>query len=440
MRGLALVAMWGLLAGEAWAGVNHAQASYRALEKMPEVAHAPRVNAEPLDAFLKAEEKTLEALLASHEAWAIASLDNYPPRPDALAFVANPGRSDEARRQAFLTALRVAPNSKWTLYVQPDAQEPPVTGGLLAWSDVSTVPASSVPRAGARQFVALRPGELVSALTVVATATDEPDYGLDAFLWDDSPGPWGRQYGLGPQPFGNPALVADAQAPFNRGFFYEDRVLLSVAPWATRSMVLSRFYQYSSLASLAFRTGHEYWGWRFAGLALHYVQALTQPFHASLAPGESTAKLLGYYALSRVGLPRLRNEQIRLITNRRIALDLMQAEWLDSADKALQASDKDRGYPEWNDRYVRDVVAAQSAATAPRAQTALLASLPPEWVSDPQIDLQALEPDLPPLEETLRKEPAKRTRLQALLAEWMGNFGAHSRNALRAIVKSGNLY
>ena len=30
--------------------------------------------------------------------------------------------------------------------------------------------------------------------------------------------------------------------------------------------------------------------------------------------------------------------------------------------------------------------------------------------------------------------------LQALLAEWMGNFGAHSRNALRAIVKSGNLY
>ncbi len=224
------------------------------------------------------------------------------------------------------------------------------------------------------------------------------------------------------------------------GFFFEDRLLYGVAPWAKRSMVLSRFYQYSSLASLAFRTGHEYWGWRFAGLALHYVQVLTQPYRASLAPGESTTRLLGFYTLARLGLPRLRNEQIRLIGNRRIALDLVQNEWLDSATKALQASDKDRGYPEWNDRYVRDVVAAQSAAASSRAQAILLASLPPEWVSDPQVDLQALEHDLPPLTETLRKEPAKRARLQALLSEWMGNFGAHSRNALRAIVKSGNLY
>lgn len=439
MRGLVLVA-WGLFMGQAWAGANHAQASYRALEKMPEVAHANRVSAEPLDAFLKAEEKTLEALLASHEAWAIASLENYPPRPDALAFVASPLRSDDARRQAFMTALRVAPNSKWTLYVQPDVQEGPATSGVLAWSDVSALPASSVPHASRRQFVALRPGELVSALTVVATATDEPDYGLDAYLWEDSPGPWGRQFGLGAQPFGNPALVADAQAPFNRGFFHEDRLLLGAASWATRSLVQFRFYQYSSLASLAFRTGHDYWGWRFAGLALHYVQALTQPYHASLAPGEPTAKLLGYYALSRVGLPRLRNEQIRLMANRRIALDLVQTEWLDTAEKALQASDRDRGYPEWNDRYVREVVAAQSAATAPRAQAILLANLPAEWVADPQVDLQALERDLPPLEEALRKEPSKRARLQALLAEWMGNFGAHSRNALRAIVKSGNLY
>lgn len=440
MRGLALVVWWGLSVGQACAGANHAQASYRALEKMPEVAHAPRVSAEPLEAFLKAEEKTLEALLASHEAWAMASLENYPARPEALAFVANPARNDEARRQAFLTALRVAPNSKWALYVQPEAQDPPITSGLLAWTDISPLPASSLPQASTRQFLPLRPGELVSALTVVATATDEPDYGLDAFLWEDSPGPWGRQYGLGPQPFGNPALVADSQAPFNRGFFFEDRMLLGVAPWAKRSLVLSRFYQYSSLASLAFRTGHDYWGWRFAGLALHYVQALTQPYHASLAPGESTTKLLGFYALARMGLPRLRNEQIRLIGNRRVALDLVQAEWLESADKALQASDKDRNYPEWNDRYVRDVVAAQSAAAGNRVQATLLTSLPPEWVSDPQIDLQSPERPLALLEDTLRNEPAKRTRLQALLAEWMGNFGAHSRNALRAIVKSGNLY
>ena len=41
-------------------------------------------------------------------------------RLDPLAFTAEPTRTDEARRKAFLMALRVAPNSKFALYVQPD--------------------------------------------------------------------------------------------------------------------------------------------------------------------------------------------------------------------------------------------------------------------------------------------------------------------------------
>ena len=70
------------------------------------MANAAPVTVEPLAAFLKAQEKPIENLLASQEAWAQSHLDVYPPRPAALDFKADPTRTDDARRLAFLTALR----------------------------------------------------------------------------------------------------------------------------------------------------------------------------------------------------------------------------------------------------------------------------------------------------------------------------------------------
>ena len=443
LRTLCLGLAWCVVGVQAWAGGGHAQATYRALEGMAELSQASRATVESLDSFLRAQEPTLEALLASQEAWAAATLELYPPLPDGLAFVANPQRGDDARRQAFLAALRIAPNSKLALFIEPDAKSPDAAqngGATLSLADVSPlIPYFGTVHAGKR-FVPLKPGELVSPLAVLATATDEPDYGLDTFLWEDSPTPWGKQYGLGLQPFGDPASAASSQTPFGMGFFHEDRLLYSVAPWAKRSMVQARYYQYSSLASLALRTGHDYWGWRFAGLALHYLQDLTHPYHARLAPGESSAKLLAYNTLARMGLPGPRNTRIRAITNQRLLLDALQYQLLPGSQKALQTQDKDSSYPEWNDRYLRSVVAAQAADMADMAQRTLLETLPAEWVADAQIDLQPRDATMRLLPDLLAQDPVRRARLQGLVSEWMGNFGAHSRNALRAIVRSGNRY
>ena len=57
-------------------------------------------------------------------------------------------------------------------------------------------------------FVALREGDLVSVVDVVASATDEPDYGLDIGLWADNGTPHGAVHGFGKQPFGNPSKPA----------------------------------------------------------------------------------------------------------------------------------------------------------------------------------------------------------------------------------------
>lgn len=443
LRTFCLTLAWCVVGMPAWAGGNHAQASYRALEALPELSQAPRAAVETLDSFLRAQEKTLEALLASQEAWAMATVEQYPALPDAQAFVANPQRSDEARRQAFLAALRVAPNSKFALFLEPDAKsgDASATGNAtLGLTDVSSVPAQHGSIHAHKRFIPLRAGELVSPLAVLATATDEPDYGLDTFLWDDSPTGWGKQWGLGPQPFGNPGSAAASQTPFGMGFFFEDRMLYSVAPWAKRSLVQARYYQYASLSALALRTGHDYWGWRFAGLALHYLQSLTQPYHTRLAPGESSATLVAYNALARLGLPGPRAARIRAITNQRLLLDALQTQLLTPSTKALQTQDKDTSYPEWNDRYLRTVVAAQSAALADNAQRTLLETLPPEWVAEALIDLQPQDATMRLLPDLLAQDPTRRVRLQSLVNELMGNFGAHSRNAVRAIVKSGNRY
>jgi hypothetical protein len=440
LRPAVFVLFW-LFASQAMAWGSHSAISYRAFEKMPEVANAAAVTVEPLESFLRAEENTIEALLASQEAWARSNIDKYPARPAALAFSADPSRSDDARRIAFLMALRVAPNSKFALFWQPDPWSV-AQGTPLPHSAVNTLP--ETPGASAT-YLALKQGDGVSALTVLASATDEPDLGLDINLWDDSPSDWGRQYGFGTQPFGNPALSYSSQAPFHMAYLHENRLLYAAAPFIKRTFPLLRSHQFSSLSALAFRTGHAYWGWRFAGLSLHYLQDLSQPYHVTLAPGESTLKLLTANALAMAGATGMKDELLILLSNRHLVLEKYLAETLQRSaatkletpfEKSLHNADKDRNYPEWNDRYLRDVVSAQANQMASSVVPNLLAVMPSAYVNDKSLDFGSREAGINLLSELGKKDSPERQRLDALLVELMGNFGSHSRNALRGILRA----
>jgi hypothetical protein len=438
-----LVAVVSLAAGNALAWSNHSFAAYRAFEQMPEVVNAQPVLVEPLEAFLKDQEKALQELLASHESWAQSHLDFYPPRPVQLAFKANPAQTDAARRLAFLMALRVAPNSKFALYFQPDpwsAAPDPAT--LLAHSAVDTLPEQ--PNSKLR-FVALKAADNVAPLAVLASACDEPDYGLDINLWADSPSEWGKIYGLEALPFGNPSLYFSTQAPFHMGFYHEDRIIYLAAPFVKKTLPLLRVHQYSTLAALAFRTGHSYWGWRFSGLALHYIQDLTQPYHSSLSPGNASAKLIGINLLAMAGFARLKDEMIVLLSNRHLALEKYQNQMLYNAAQArvesgieiaLRGADKDSSYAPWSDMYARDVVSRQSHALGNRLTEILVNTLPAGFVSDPGFDFGVKESGIDLVKELGKQDDAKRARFDTMVAELLGNFGAHSRNLLRGVLKS----
>jgi len=435
-----LVLLLGLAATQAQAWGNHSLVSYRAFERMPEVANASSVTVESLEAFLRAEENTVEALLASQEAWALAHLKKYPPRPAELAFAADASRTDEARRLAFLMALRVAPNSKFALYLQTDPWNPQ-SGSALPRGAVSSLPEAP---GSSDSYLALKAGDQVSPLSALASATEEPEYGLDINLFEDNPSDWGGLYGFGTQPFGNPALASASQAPFHVAFLHESRMLYLAVPLIGRTFLLLRSHQFSTLSSLAFRTGHAYWGWRFAGLSLHYLQDLTQPYNAALAPSYSSAKLLTASALAMAGMPTMKSELLSVLSNSHRLLDRYQSECLLRAaarqqqetglEKALHAIDRDKGYPDWSDHYLRDVVSAQAVRAAAPLVQALSAAIPA--LSDP--GFAAHETDIKLLDELSKRDGAERARLESAMAELLGNLGAHSRNGLRGILRASD--
>jgi len=430
------------LLAQAWG--NHSPMCYRAFERMPEVANAAAVKAEPLVDFLRDQEAAIARTLDAQEAWAREHLKGHAARPDALRFVADAQRSDADRLAAFLRALRLSPQSKLALYLQVDPRDAESTRPALAVAEVSAV----TPTKGATQrFVALQTGEAVAPLAVLASACDEPDYGHDLNLFDDNPGsPKSPAYGFGNQPFGNPAVAIGSQAPFHMGFFHQGAVFNTLAPSFARTFTELRVQQYGGLAVLAWQTGHAYWGWRFAGLALHHVEDLTQPYHSSAAPGASLGHMMWVNLKAQLGAPADRQGLVVLQSNRHFVLERFQTNWImDAARKrqdgpleaALRDGSRDAHYPAWSPAYVRDVVAAEAFAAGPATDAAVVVGAPAKFVTDPNFDFAANESQFGP--ELSRDMQGQRDALQARIAELLGHFGAHSRNALRGLLKQANL-
>jgi hypothetical protein len=442
----------------AWSG--HALDTWAALKDVPELARAAPVRVEPLESFLASQAAALEQVLDAEEAWSRAHVPSYPPRPDALRFVAAGAQTPEELRRRFVAALRIAPDARLALFLKRVSPEDGEGRPALMRSRVSTLADDDGEDAGGESpFVALREGEMVPPLAVVATASDEPDYGLDIGVWEDNGTAYGRVYGFGRQPFGNPALTFGTQAPFHMGFYYESPIIYFAAGFLKRTYPEYRIHLYRTLALHALRTGHDYWGWRFAGWAMHYVQDLTQPYHARVLPGVSTVRMLWINALDMAGWPEAKKRAITLVSNRHLALENFQrtavfAEQRDPADdgpllRALAGRD-DRGppvasngsaasgaQPGFGENDPREVVARRAAQAADALDGAVAAALPSRYVSDPDfefgVDARGID-----LEARLRETaPAARDAMIHALAPSMREFGTYTREFARTMLRAG---
>ncbi|MBH2033073.1 MAG: phospholipase [Pseudomonadales bacterium] len=416
------------LPGSVLAWSNHSLGSALALQGLPSMQQAPEVKVEALEDFLRSEAQGLQTLLDEQEAFALANFPGYPARPAALRWQVE---GEGARQRDFLKALRISPEIKLASFVQALPGHP---GSGRAHLDARQVTVYKKVRMwGSWSFLALQPGEEVAPLVVVASAADEPDYGHDINLFSDNPGEVGSQYNFGVQPFGDARFEYSSQAPFHIGYYHEDAIVFAAGPFLTRTYPEWRAFQYFGLARYAFEHGHPYWGYRFMGWGLHYLQDLTQPYHAKVLPGVETSDLIWTAAKDAAGFPEDKQAAIARVATRHTVVEKFQLKWLqqllrdgENASPLLQAyaqADKDSSYPAFDSGYLRNVVSAQSFSRANQldallAQSLTAAEQAPGFSAGNQ----------------LAAEPAPSAELNALLIELIGNFGAHSRNAVCATV------
>jgi hypothetical protein len=434
--GLALLLASAIAApAHAWSG--HTTCTREALSVMPELAQA-RVKAESLERFVMAEAPRLEALLREHEAWARANLPHYPARPDVLAFTAD--ATPAVPR--FLQALRLNGESRLKLFVQLQPGQVPEGKARMPWVDITALKSGSAARENT--YVLLDEGEAVPVIDLVASASNEPDYGLDIGLFVDNGTAQGRRFGFGTQPFGSPSVDYSSQAPFHMGFFHEGRIVNSAAAFLQRTHPESRIALFSALSRHAFATGHDYWGWRFAGWAMHYVQDLTQPYHARVLPGLSTLRMLWINGLDMAGFPSAKNDAIHLVTNRHIVLENFQLRRVNGATETQQRDDpllaalrdttRDAELHVYTPAATRAVVSAESAASADALDAQLARSFPARYVDDPAQPLGNEADRLDMAQIAREAPPAEQAALERQLAELLGRYGRYTRAVVRALM------
>ncbi len=409
------------LSALAWS--NHSLGSQLALQAVPELQRTLRY--EPLEAFLDAQAPAIEQLLDLQETFARAHFADYPARPDALRFSAATTTAAD-RRSAFLQALRVNPQIRLAGFVQQLPGQADDGRPRLAAEQVLVF--RKIGPWSHWRYLALQPGEAVSAVQVVSSAADEPDYGHDINLFSDNPGEVGAHYNFGAQPFGDARFEYSSQAPFHIGYYHEPELVLQAAPYLRRTLPHWRIYQYTSLARLALESGHDYWGYRFLGWALHYMQDLTQPYHGKTVPGVATAELMLIALKAASGYPEDRLATIARVADRHTAIEEYQLERMQqlmdeqAASPLLQAytQNPQDSYPAYSVDYAQQVVAAESYASADAFDELIGQWLARKPSAAPGFSggNQLAQAEADPL-------------LEQLLVELFKRFGAHTRNVVQ---------
>ncbi len=360
------------------------------LSTMTEVTGATPAAATSLKSFLVAVEPELVALLNNEEAWARTNMAAYKPRPDALAFQATGTANDIVAR--FLKAIRVNPDIKTPLYVSPLSGMKSVKTGLLAPSDVSIL--QDVSDLNVFDYEALAEGDTVAPIDIVATASNEPDYGLDIGLFEDNGTPFGALYGFGVQPFGNPNLDYGSQAPFHMGFYHESWIIYLFASFLNETYPEYRIHLCKSLSEFAFIHGQPYWGWRFMGWGLHYLADLSQPYHTAALPGYTTLQMLWVNVLNMIGFPGPQEDAVQLASNRHVALETFEGILLAFAvrnnltqDPTLAALLKTGKIPAYTDSVPRDSLSASAHALTTKLNNTIMKYMPSYFVNNPSVEL-----------------------------------------------------
>ena len=413
---------------------DHATLAWPLMRTMPELLETEPVAAESLVGFLESESDAIAALLEQQESWARSTMPAYAALPEALNF--RPDLRGEKLEQSFLRAIRVNPSRSYRPYAQLFAYEQPSAGEtLVPVADLTFLQGTIATNES--QYLALSEGELVEPGRVLATASDEPDFGLDIGLFEDNNTPHGALYGFGIQPFGNPNLEYGSQAPFHMGFYHLDWLTSKAQPGLLATYPQYRVSLYRNLSVLAFKTGHDYWGWRFAGWGLHYVGDLTQPYHAVPLPGVSLLDSLLTLVKGEV------EQAVQLVSNRHGVIEAFQYQLVRGAivnedwdQSTLELVARPSNRIEWQETTLVDELALESVQAADRLDSLIESNTPSKLVSDPAFEFTGSAEDASILEVIASHSPQATAGLTMAVNEQMERFSVFAQAWIRGILYS----
>jgi hypothetical protein len=372
----------------AWS--EHPMVVFPVLKSTPAVMNAGPVEVKSLHRFLMEEEEGLQDLLSRQEDWARENIPSYAPRPDALAFTAGGNPEDVLNR--FYAAIRINPNVKMALYLHLLPGQQAGDREQVDPRELTTL--STLYEMLFTTYVRLEEGEMIRPVDVLSTATDEPDYGFDLGLFTDNGTAWGQIYGFGEQPFGNPGLEYGSQAPFHMGFYHESWLVFAAAPFLKRTFVEYRIHLYKTLSLYAFEAGQDYWGWRFMGWAMHYLNDMSMPYHTTVMPAKRPLAMIWINLKAILGFPRSRDNAVQLLSNRHTVYEQFQWQILrrahlenDLQHPFLRALTDPLDMVEYDNDFPRKIAARESNRAARRNDRLLRRNIPRYLVSDPKHEI-----------------------------------------------------
>ncbi len=413
-----------------------------ALKRHPAWLTLQAVEARTLESFILKNEKALEAFLAEHEKWSQANLPNYLPLPATLRFEATGDESNVKLR--FLRAIRVNPHARMPLYLHLMPLESDTGLQLISPSEVTTL--LDVGVMSQTRYVSVVAGEQVSPFQVMNSATDEPDYGFDLGLFEDNETEYGKVYGFGKQAFGNPKLEYSSQAPFHMGFYHEEGVLYLFGPFLKQTFVDYRVNLYHALSVFAFGQGESYWGWRFAGWAMHYAGDLTMPYHCKPLPGTSTLKMIWMNIKAIFGWKQDVKDAIQLVSNKHSVFE--QFQWEELRHAIVNRNFKhpfllalENPYPtvKYDNRFIYDEASAKAVSKAVDCNDALMRFVPARFVDDPTVEVADL-PDFTRISTVILDEKGQKSvdGLSEVIAERMRSFSMTMNSFLEEILEQNS--
>lgn len=429
-----------------WSG--HNLLTYISLKDTSLLNDNPTIPAETLSSFLKKEQQKLAIVLKNNEDWATKHIPTYPSLPDYFMF--DPAKSKDSLVIQFLKSIRINPELQFPLFVQytvgvPHRIHRPMNNKKILLSQVNDSPWIYIFNPPFEQIL---PGEKLSPLEIITSASDEPDYGMDIMLWENSNTWYGLLYKWGKQPFGVSNLTLSSQSPFHMGFYHERAIYYKLGSYIKRVYPEYRIHLFLELSKLAFNTGHPYWGYRFLGWAIHYVQDLTQPYHSTVAPGVPMTKIFLGAFFNALGEKNYSNHIVQLIGNKHFSLEnyevfsvakiLSKKQFNTLLIKRISDESQDAKYPPYSDTYLRDTVSAESHAMANTLYKAIIASFPNKYISDLDYQFYITEPKINLLSIVEKNPNPEIVFLDKQLEILLGNCGAHTRNVIRYILGNGN--